>query len=84
MVHPAQPDQLLRRLSQEIGVNPQELQERARQSKLGQAATMAAIQDGCDCRACLLLRGTVNTLMAEAMREIAPPPAPAPAPVVEG
>ena len=79
MVHPAQPDQLLRRLSQELGVNPQELQERARQSKLGYAATMAAVRSNCGCDACRLLRRSVDALVDEAMQEITPPAAVVPA-----
>ena len=84
MVHPAQPDQLLRRLSQELGVNPQELQERARQSKLGYAATMAAVRSGCNCDACQLLRRSVDSLVEDAMKEITPPAPPAPVQALEG
>jgi len=45
---------------------------------------MAAIQDGCNCRACRFLRGTVDGLMEEAMQEITPPAVAAPVPPVEG
>ena len=83
MVHQAQPDQILRALSSQLGVSPAELETRARQSKLGYAATMAAIQDGCTCRACRLLRRTCDGLVEDAMKEIAPPPAPVQAMAVQ-
>ena len=73
MVQQAQPDQLLRALSSQLGVNPQDLEERARQSKLAYAAQVAAIQDGCTCRACQLLRRTVDGLVDDAMKEITRP-----------
>ena len=75
MVNQAQPDQLLRALSSQLGVSPAELETRARQSKLGYAATMAAVRSNCGCQACQLLRQTVDSLVEDAMKEIAPPPA---------
>ena len=78
MVHQAQPDQLLRALSSQLGVNPQELEERARQSRLGYAATMAAIHDGCACDACRLLRAAADKVVTDALKEITPPPVGAP------
>jgi isopentenyldiphosphate isomerase len=84
MVQQAQPAALIRRLSQELGVSPQELEERARQSRLGYAAQVAALQDGCGCRACRLLRQSLDGLVDEAMKEIATPPPPVLAVPVEG
>lgn len=84
MVQQAQPDQLLRALSSQLGVNPQELETRARQSRLGYAATMAAVRSNCGCDACKLLRQTVDSLVEDAMKEITPPPRSVQAEPVEG
>jgi len=84
MVQRAQPAAILQRLSQELGINPQELEERARQSRLAQAAQVAALQDGCNCRACKLMRQSLDRLVDDAMNEIAPPPAPVQVVPVEG
>jgi hypothetical protein len=83
MVQQAQPAALLHTLLRESGLSQQDLEQRARQSKLGYAAQVAALQDGCDCRACRLLRQTVDSLVDEAMKEIAPPPARVPGELVE-
>ena len=84
MVHQAQPDQLLRALGSQLGVNQQELEAGARQSRLRYAATMAAIHDGCGCDACRLLRAAADKVVTDALKEIAPPaPDPAAPAVVE-
>lgn len=70
----AQPDQILRVLSSQLGVSPQDLEERARQSRLSLAATMAALQDRCSCNACQLLRQTAGKLVQDALKEVTPPP----------
>jgi hypothetical protein len=72
MVNQAQPQALLRALSQQMGLSPQEIEGRAHDAKVGLAATMAALQDGCDCRACKLLRTTSNKLIDDAMTETFP------------
>ena len=79
MVQQAQPAALLQRLSQELGLDKQEFEARARQSKLGYAAQIAAVRSGCNCEACRLLRATVDGLVDEAMREVPPVPSTTPA-----
>jgi len=84
MVQQAQPEALLRALSSQLGVNPQELEARARQQRFTYAATMAAVQSGCTCDACKLLRETVGNVVDDALKELPPAAKPVQAVPVEG
>jgi hypothetical protein len=84
MVQQGQPDQLLRVLSSQLGVSPQDLEDRARQSRLGYAATMSAVQGRCNCDACRLLRAAAGKLVQDALKEAIPLAVSAPPEPVEG
>jgi hypothetical protein len=70
MVQPAQLGPLVQALSSQLGISPQDLEERGRQSRLTMAATVAAARSNCDCEACRLLRQFSDKLVGDALREV--------------
>lgn len=84
MVQQAQLGPLLQALSNQLGVSPEDMEERVRQSRLSLAATMAAVQDRCPCNACQLLRQAAGKIVQDALKEIVPPTPAIPAESVEG
>jgi hypothetical protein len=78
MVQPAQLAPLVQTLLREQGVDPQELQSRGRQGRLGFAASLIALTNNCNCEPCQILRQSMHLLLQEARKEIA---ADAPGPV---
>ena len=81
MVNQQQLGPLLQSLGSQLGVNPEELQERGRQSRLTMAATMAAARSTCQCETCRLLRQFADKLVGDALREVTPDvPGPDPQP----
>ncbi len=84
MVNQAQPAALLRALSSQLGVSPEELKEQGRQSRLTLAATIAATGSNCQCDPCRLLRQHSAKIVRDAIQEISPPAVAAPLETVEG
>jgi hypothetical protein len=81
MVQQAQLGPLVQALSSQLGINPQELEERGRQSRLTMAATVAAARSNCACDACQLLRQFSDKLVSDALHEVSPgAPGPDPQP----
>ena len=71
MVNQAQLGPLLQTLLREQGVDPQEVQSRGRQGKLGFAASIIALRNGCNCEPCQILRRSMDGLLEDARKEIA-------------